>query len=614
MRKTITAFIACVILPTLVLAYFGFRSGEDLERRQVELLTTRARTALDRSAAGMRRALAASISDAERLLGTPRAPFLPENERPLFFLSAEGAVAAPAAPESRADEEKRLLRYSLADGFKKEFVEGDFIGAADAYAFFLSSLHTPSFRAQAVYHAARNLARGGETALAARLFEEVARAYAGVAGPDGEPLDVLALLGLWELGKVEKSAVAERLTRLRHALAPEWRAALYRRIGAAEAPADPAVAAACAAVAGLGCVPEAFALDGRLFLCRAIEGGPVFAATWIELACPAEDAGDGIAVAFEPSTGLLAAGQEAPARRPARDELCAEQLLSAHNVLLGVVAARSPFVAEIAAAARRQTAWMYGIVTALVVIAAAGGFFVLRAVRTEMRLARLKSDFIANVSHEMKTPVSTVRIFAELLADGGLAEDKVQAFAHILHAESERLSAIVENVLDFARIERGEIVLPVAPVDLGAVLGRVAEGFNARASREGVRFSAEVGAAGAIDSNGDAIACILQNLLDNAFKYRRGEAHEVALAVARDGRQVTIEVRDNGLGIPKDAQKRLFEKFYRAHPENDAPRGAGIGLALSRALARRLGGDIRLKRTSTAGSAFALVLPAGGGA
>ncbi len=614
MRKTIAAFIACVILPTAVLAYLGLRSGDDLERRQVELLRTRARTALERSAAGMRRALAERIRAAEALLGAPDARLLPEGGRPLFFLSAGGAAAAPAARESPADEEKRLLRYSLAGGFKKEHGEGDFIAAADAYAFFLSSLRTPSFRAQAVYHAARNLARGGETVLAARLYEEVARAYAGVAGPDGEPLDALALLGLHELGKVDKSAVAERLARLRHALAPGWRAALYRRIGVVEPPADPAVEAASAVVASLGRVPEAFALDGRLFLCRAGEGGAVFAATWIDLGLPAEDAGDGIAVEFEPSAGILIAGQETPARRPSADELCAERLLSAHNVPVGVALARSPLVGEIIAAARRQTAWMYGAVSALFLIAAAGGFFVLRAVRTEMRLARLKSDFIANVSHEMKTPVSTVRIFAEMLADGGLAEDKVQAFAHILRAESERLSAIVENVLDFARIERGEIVLPVAPVDLGAVLGRVAESFEARAAREGVRFSAEVEGAGAIGSNGEAIACILQNLLDNAFKYRRGEGHEVALAVARDGRQVTIEVRDNGLGIPEDARKHLFEKFYRAHPESAVPRGAGIGLALSRALARRLGGDVRLERTSSAGSAFALVLPAGGGA
>ena len=611
MRKTVAAFIACVILPTLVLAYFGLRGGDDLEQRQVELLRKRARTALERTSARMRRTLTERIQAAERLLGTGDTRVLADAEQPFFFLSAGGASAAPAPREMPTEEEKRLLRYSLAGGFAEELGEGDFLAAADAYAFFLSALHTPSYRAQVIYHAARSLGRGGETALAARLYEEVARADPSVVGPDGEPFVALALLGLYELGAIDKSAAAERLGRLRYALAPEWRTALYRRIDAAEPPADPTVESACASVRTLGRVPEAFALESKLFLCRAVEGGPIFAATWVAMALPAEEAGDGISIAFEPTAGFLYSGQEAPPRRPAGDELCAERLLSAHGVPVGTAVARSALVAEIAAAARRQTGWMYGAITALVLIAAAGGFFVLRAMRTEMRLARLKSEFIANISHEMKTPVSTVRIFAEMLADGNLTEDKVRAFSHILHAESQRLSAIVENVLDFARIERGQVVLPMAPTDLGAVLGRLVESFNARAAREGVRFSAEVGAAGGLQSNGDAIACILQNLLDNAFKYRRADGHKVSLQLARDERGITIEVRDSGLGIPRDAQKHLFEKFYRAHPENAAVRGAGIGLALSRALARRLGGDVRLQHSSNEGSAFALVLPAG---
>ncbi len=611
MRKTIAAFIVCVILPTLVLAYLGLQGGDDLERRQVELLRARARSALEHSVAGMRRTLGERIRAAERGFETSDAPLLPAADTPFFFLGGPRGMPAPREPPS--EEELRLLRYSLAGGSREEHVAGDFQAAADAYAFFLNALRTPSARAQAIYHSARSLARGGERDLAAQLFEEVARTYPGSLGPDGEPLDALAVLKLYELGRVDRAAVAERLGRLRHVLAPQWRAALYRCIDTPVPPPDPAIEAANAAVAALGRVPEAFVLGGKLFLCRPVQDGATFAATWVDATFPAEDGGDGIAITFEPTAVLVCAGHDAPARTAAAGELCLERLASVHDVPVGVAVARSALVGEIAAAARRQIGWMYGAVTALVLVAAVGGFFVLRAVRTEMRLARLKSDFIANVSHEMKTPVSTVRIFAEMLADGGLAEDKVRAFAQILHAESERLSAIVENVLDFARIERGEIVLPVAPVDLGAVLGRIAESFGARAAHEGVRFSAQLAAAGAIDSNGDAIACILQNLLDNAFKYRRGEGHAVELAVARDARQVTIEVRDNGLGIPRDAQRHLFEKFYRAHAELATPRGAGIGLALSRALARRLGGDVRLARTSNAGSAFALTLPSGGG-
>jgi len=131
------------------------------------------------------------------------------------------------------------------------------------------------------------------------------------------------------------------------------------------------------------------------------------------------------------------------------------------------------------AAQRRR--FFHMVVAVLVLVTAAGAILVMRAVRTQMSLVKLKSDFIANVSHEMKTPVSAVRMFAELLTDRRIGPEKRRELARVLRSESERLSGIVENVLDFARLERGELSLAFSDVALSSLLKRVSDAFVLRA-------------------------------------------------------------------------------------------------------------------------------------
>jgi len=563
MRRTVAAFILCVAIPALALAWLGLRRGDDFERREMDRLRAEAREPL----------LAAAREFAASAVKEPAK----EDARPLIFVHADGRRAAPPPVGARDAEEARFYARSIRGGEREEFVVRDPLAAAEAYTFFLHELESPSLRASVILHAARCLRAAGETQLAESLYREVAERYRGVAGADGEPVDAIAGFAL-------------------HG-------------GGFESGAD----AALEALHALGHVPAEFVFGGKLFRFARSADPEILAGTWMDIEFPARKSGEP-EIRFDPiaCSVLLAAGEDPPARALESDEVAAEVVRTPAGTPIGVAIAASPRVSEIRSYAARRSLWMRGVVAVLAVVVVGGGVLVLRALRAEMRLLRLKSDFVANVSHEMKTPVSAVRLFAEMLAEDSIEPAKAREYARILRGESERLSSIVEKVIDFARLERGEMAMPIEAVDLAALLKQTAGAFALRAEREGVGFRAEIDGAGTIQSNGDAIARILQNLLDNAFKYRRREGPEVALRATSGGAgRIRIEVRDNGIGIPRAAMARLFEKFYRVRPEDPSIRGTGMGLALARGLARKLGGDIEVESADGEGSAFALVLPRG---
>jgi two-component system phosphate regulon sensor histidine kinase PhoR len=238
------------------------------------------------------------------------------------------------------------------------------------------------------------------------------------------------------------------------------------------------------------------------------------------------------------------------------------------------------------------------------------------AVRAERRASRLKSDFIANVSHELKTPLSLIRMFAELIASGRTkGPESTREYAQIMTRESERLARLIDNVLDFARLERGKAAYSFATGDLGEVLSRGLDVYRYRLEREGMTLKVDIAPdlpPVRIDEN--AMTLVLLNLVDNAVKYA-AEGKEVNVSVTRGGTpsapRVLLAVHDRGPGIPSDERERIFERFYRGRHVRGRPvRGSGIGLSLVKHIAEAHGGGVSVDSAPGQGSTFTVWIPA----
>ena len=240
-----------------------------------------------------------------------------------------------------------------------------------------------------------------------------------------------------------------------------------------------------------------------------------------------------------------------------------------------------------------------------------GLYLTLRDMNRELELSRLKSDFVSNVSHELKTPLSLIRMFAETLQLGRVkSEEKAHEYYEIMTRESERLTQLIDNVLDFSRIESGRKEYQFELDDVGEVVRTTIEPYQAELERQGF----EVGVAVADEAlpamvDRGAIAQALLNLVNNAQKYS-GDRREIRIAAVTDGDEIRVAVSDRGIGIPQADQARIFEKFFRA--ENDfvrSVRGSGLGLALTAHTLDAHRGRIELESDPGEGSTFTLVLP-----
>lgn len=230
-------------------------------------------------------------------------------------------------------------------------------------------------------------------------------------------------------------------------------------------------------------------------------------------------------------------------------------------------------------------------------IIAVGLGILLISVMAEQRTSRLKSDFIANVSHELKTPLSLIRMFGEMVATGRhKGAEAAQEYGGIITRESERLSHLIDNVLDFARLERGKASYDFNEGDVAGVLERALDVCRYRLEREKLKLHVEIEPdLPAVRMDENALTLAILNLVDNATKYAaEGGALEVSLRRAPGA--VVIGVRDFGPGIPPGEHGRIFERFYRASNARERNvRGSGIGLSLVEHIAKAHGGRVTVE-------------------
>jgi signal transduction histidine kinase len=253
----------------------------------------------------------------------------------------------------------------------------------------------------------------------------------------------------------------------------------------------------------------------------------------------------------------------------------------------------------------------YIVLGALSALMVGGIWLTYRNVSREMNLARLKSDFVANVSHELRTPLALIRLYAETLELGRLtAKEKYQEYFRIIREESERLTALINNILDFSRIEAGRKEYEFKETNLADLVRSTLDSYRFQIEQNGFAFEENISSdVPPVNVDREAIARSLLNLVNNALKYSKDHKY-IGVNLYRANSHVNLEVQDHGIGIPPNEQEKIFEKFYRCgDPLVHNIKGSGLGLSLVRHIARAHGGDVLVESTPEKGSKFTIALP-----
>jgi signal transduction histidine kinase len=262
--------------------------------------------------------------------------------------------------------------------------------------------------------------------------------------------------------------------------------------------------------------------------------------------------------------------------------------------------------------ARENFQLNFGLSAVLAAVLLGGIALALRTASREMRLSQMKSDFVSNVSHELRTPLSAIRVFGELLRLGRFeGPDKAREYGEYIESESRRLSQLINNLLDFSKIESGAKSYLFERGDLARVVLETLAIFEVRLRQQGFQVTLErpEGPLPPVLLDAPAMAQSISNLLDNAVKYS-GESRRIAVRLAAEGGEVTVAVEDWGMGIPRSEQAKIFDRFHRVGNTlvHDV-KGSGLGLSIVQHIVRAHRGRVTVSSRPGQGSIFTLHLP-----
>ena len=266
---------------------------------------------------------------------------------------------------------------------------------------------------------------------------------------------------------------------------------------------------------------------------------------------------------------------------------------------------------SVEAIGRRWVMQSFLILGALSLLMIGGLVLTYRSVSKEMALAHLKSDFVSNVSHELRTPLALIRLYAETLELGRITtQEKKEEYYRIIRKESERLTALINNILDFSRIEAGRKEYDFRETDIAELVRNTLDAYRYQIEQQGFAFEQSIDASiPAVRVDREAIARALVNLVNNALKYSADEKF-LGVKLYRANDSLKLEVVDRGIGITRREQSKIFEKFYRTgDPLVHNTKGSGLGLSLVRHITQAHGGEVEVESTPGKGSKFILSLP-----
>jgi two-component system phosphate regulon sensor histidine kinase PhoR len=249
------------------------------------------------------------------------------------------------------------------------------------------------------------------------------------------------------------------------------------------------------------------------------------------------------------------------------------------------------------------------VLVVLLVITGSGA--VLRAIHRELAVARLQSDFVAAVSHEFRSPLTTLHHLTEMLQDDRVrSDDRRKRYYQVLASETARLHRLVEDLLDFGRMEAGKRRYRLEEIDAVALVDAAVADFRQEAESLGFTVDLRTDISRAVvAADAEALRRALWNLLDNAMKYSP-ERKAVWVTVTQEPGRLAVHVRDEGMGISPAEQSRIFRKFERGTEAKAASiRGTGLGLSMVQGIMRAHGGGVRLDSKPRCGSTFTLWLP-----
>ncbi len=264
-------------------------------------------------------------------------------------------------------------------------------------------------------------------------------------------------------------------------------------------------------------------------------------------------------------------------------------------------------------AASRQAAiyiWT-GVLVAVLILAS--GAIATQAIGRQIRLNRLKNNFIATVTHELKTPLSSMRVLVDTLLEGNYESEKTATeYLRLISRENERLSRLIDNFLTFSRMERNKQAFEITAVSPIEVANSAVGALQAKFENNGVDFNMEIAKPlPMIEADKDALVTVLVNLLDNAFKYTN-EDKRIELKVFRGNGFVCFAVKDNGIGMTRRQVKMAFDRFYQVDSSlSRRTEGAGLGLSIVKFIVEAHKGEIVVHSEPGKGSEFMVKIPSG---
>lgn len=629
-RRTLSVFLCLILILGGALAWLGWqwlKQDRALERQRLQ-------ESLERSADRMAAVLQQSLADLEGFLS-----FVPDSgvrEPPagvmILQATSHGVSAYPPgtllfSPVVLAEDEPPAGRF--APGETLEFQRNDPARAAEVFRE-LTQSPDRGVRAGALLRLGRNLRKIGRNEEALRAFGQLARL--GQTPVLGLPAELMARESAGSLlegtGRIEElrkeaSLLHEALWSGRWSLLrPAWEfhveeAKRWFGAGPLTEREQNAFALSNAAESlygrwiverearsrraeKTGECPVLMTWDGTADRLAAVLAGPAYlASTWT----PALQDGAVQGALIDADGHVLIGSVKKDGRQALRTAAATGLPGTLHATSVG------PGPESAGLAGRRRLLLLGFAVLALSLLA--GSYFIVRSIGREQAVARLQSEFVSAVSHEFRTPLTSLRQLSEMLSKGRIpTEDQRQKSYDILSHESERLQRLVESLLDLGRIEARAFRYHFEHLDPGAfVSGLVAE-FRRQAAAQGYRVELSLeGEQPPLLADREALGLALRNLLDNAVRYSP-DCRNVWVEAGREGGRLAIRVRDRGLGISGPEQKKIFRKFVRGAGSREAHiRGTGIGLTLASSIVEAHGGEICLESEPGKGSTFTILLP-----